>query len=131
LIVATALRKATVLVVEDDSDLRELYRSALVAAGYAVVSVADGLDALNRIETDLPELVVLDMALPLLGGRDVQHELKARPDLAHIPIVVVSGTDTRDLDPRGFDRVLRKPIDPDQLVGAVENCLREAWRYRF
>ena len=120
------LWKATVLIVEDDAGLRELYRTALIAAGYVVVDVGDGVDALRRFDAEtLPAAVVLDMDLPRLGGRIVQHEMKARPDTAHIPIIVVSGTDTRDLDPRDYDCVLRKPISPDALVEAVENCLRK------
>jgi CheY-like chemotaxis protein len=118
-----------VLVVEDDPTLRELYRSALRGAGYAVVAVADGLDALRRVERDAPDAVVLDLALPRLGGRDVQKELKSAPDTKHIPIVVVSGTDTSDLDPADFACVLNKPIDVDTLIVAVQNCLRRPRSY--
>jgi CheY-like chemotaxis protein len=112
-----------VLVVEDDPALRELYRSALRAAGYAVVAVEDGVDALRRVERGCPEAVVLDLGLPRLSGRDVQRELKSSPDTQHIPIVVVSGTDTSDLDPEDFACVLNKPISADALILAVQNCL--------
>jgi len=118
-----------VLVVEDDPTLRELYRSSLRAAGYAVVAVSDGLDALRRVEREAPDAVVLDLALPRLGGRDVQKELKSAPDTKHIPIVVVSGTDTSDLDPDDFACVLNKPIDVDALIAAVQNCLRRPRSY--
>ena len=118
-----------VLVVEDDPTLRELYRSSLRAAGYAVVAVSDGLDALRRVEREAPDAVVLDLALPRLGGRDVQKELKSAPDTKHIPIVVVSGTDTSDLDPDDFACVLNKPIDVDALIVAVQNCLRRPRSY--
>lgn len=119
-------RKATILVVEDEPGLREMYRTSLMVAGYTVVAVEDGIDALRRIEAEPPNLVVLDMALPRLGGREVQSELKSRPDTSHIPIVVVSGTDTRNLSPRDFDCVLRKPITFDALLEAVEDCLRRS-----
>jgi CheY-like chemotaxis protein len=112
-----------VLVVEDDAPLRELYRSALRAAGYAVVAVEDGIDALRRVERGCPEAVILDLGLPRLSGRDVQRELKSSPDTQHIPIVVVSGTDTSDLDPDDFACVLSKPISADALILAVQNCL--------
>jgi CheY-like chemotaxis protein len=118
-----------VLVVEDDPTLRELYRSGLRAAGYAVVAVSDGLDALRRVEREAPDAVVLDLALPRLGGRDVQKELKSAPETRHIPIVVVSGTDTSDLDPDDFACVLNKPIDIDALIVAVQNCLRRPRAY--
>jgi len=124
--VLNTTRKTTVLVVEDDSSLRDLYRTALMVAGYVVVAVEDGIDALRRLETVQPSLVVLDMALPRLGGREVQKELRSRPDTDQIPILVVSGTDTRDLHPREFDRVLRKPISMDMLLDAVHDCLRRS-----
>lgn len=118
----------TVLVVEDDSSLRELYRSALVSAGYAVVAVEDGMDALRRVERDVPQAVVLDMALPRLGGRDVHRELKSRPETSKIPIVVVSGTDISDLNESEYASVLRKPIHAEAIVYAVDKCFRRAQR---
>ena len=109
--------------VEDDHSLRDLYRSALRAAGYAVVGVEDGQDALRMVETGIPRAVVLDLALPRLGGREVSKELRANPTTQHIPVVIVSGTDTSDLDPGQFACVLKKPIDPDALVDAVQSCI--------
>lgn len=76
---SAALLERYVLVGENDASLRELYRSALRAAGYAVVAVEDGIDALRRVERARPEAVVLDLDLPRLSGRDVQKELKAGP----------------------------------------------------
>lgn len=112
------------LLVEDDRSLRELYRAALTSAGFAVVAVEDGLDALRRVEHTAPQAVVLDLALPRLDGRDVSRELRSRSSTRHIPIVVVSGTDTRDLNPADFACVLQKPIDPEAVVFAVERSLR-------
>ena len=126
--VLSASVEKCILVVEDDPSLRELYRSTLRSAGYAVVAVEDGIDALRRVERHPPDAVVLDLDLPRLNGRDVHRELKAVPDTQHIPIVVVSGMDTSDLDPRDFACVLNKPIDSDTLVVAVQNCLRRALR---
>jgi DNA-binding response OmpR family regulator len=117
-------RSSTVLLVEDDRSLRELYRAALTSAGFAVVAVEDGLDALRRVEHTAPQAVVLDLALPRLDGRDVSRELRSRSSTRHIPIVVVSGTDTRDLNPADFACVLQKPIDPEAVVFAVERSLR-------
>lgn len=118
-----------VLVVEDDAPLRDLYRVALRAAGYAVVAVEDGLDALRRVERGRPDAVVLDLGLPRLGGRDVHRELKASPDTKDIPIVVVSGDDTSDLSPRDFACILKKPTNVDTLIAAVQNCLRRSRRF--
>ena len=114
-----------ILVVEDDYALRDLYRATLRGAGYAVVAVEDGLDALKLMETcKPPRAVVLDLALPRLDGRAVSKELRANPATKDIPVVIVSGTDTSDLDPNQFASVLKKPIELDALVDAVERITR-------
>jgi DNA-binding response OmpR family regulator len=118
-------RRQAVLIVEDDPELRTLYRTALSLAGYAVVAVGDGIDALRHIESDPPDIVLLDMGLPLLGGRDVHMEIGSHVETASIPIVVVTG-DARGLNTSEYACVLQKPIDLDTLVRTVERCLREA-----
>ena len=115
-----------VLLVEDDPQLRELYRGALRAAGYAVAAVEDGTDALRQLEQSTPALVVLDLALPRLDGRDVNRELKARPETRNIPVVVVTGADISPDDAKDFACVCRKPCDAERLVEVVDQCLRRA-----
>jgi CheY-like chemotaxis protein len=118
-------RRPAVLIVEDDPELRTLYRTALSLAGYSVVAVGDGIEALRRIEAEPPDIMVLDMSLPRLGGRDVSLEVGSHAETAAIPIVVVTG-DARGLNTSDFACVLQKPIDLDTLVRTVERCLRDA-----
>ena len=115
-------RERVILVVEDDPELRTLYRTTLRSAGYAVFAVDDGLDALEYVEQTVPAAVVLDLGLPRLHGLDVQRELAAQPHTQNIPIVVVTG-ESGSINERDFSCVLRKPIQPDALVSAIENCL--------
>jgi CheY-like chemotaxis protein len=116
--------KPTVLIVEDDHGLRELYRITLMGAGYTVVAVEDGVDALRYIEGHTPNLVLLDLQLPRLDGRDVQRELAAHPETSGIPIVVVTGSDTRDLRRSDFSALLKKPVNPDSLLATIADALR-------
>ena len=116
-------RDKIVLVVEDDPDLRGLYRTALRAAGYAVFAVEDGVDALQYVEQTVPAAIVLDLGLPRLNGRDVQQEMAAHDGTRNIPIIVVTG-EAHNLDERNFTCVLRKPVEPEAVVEAVQNCLR-------
>jgi len=115
---------AKVLIVEDDPQLRSFYRSVLLVAGYSVVEVEDGIDALRLVETDPPDAVILDLGLPRLAGRDVKRELRAHAETRSIPILVVTGSDSRTLDPTDFRCVVRKPISAEGLVSALEQCLR-------
>ena len=116
----------SVLIVEDDPELRALYRAMLQMEGFAVVAVEDGIDALRHIEVDPPDALVLDLGLPRLGGRDVHREIASRTEMRDIPIVIVTGEPIDDLDPKDFACILRKPIDPQSLVSAVRDCLRNA-----
>jgi DNA-binding response OmpR family regulator len=115
-----------ILVVEDDPPLRELYRAALVAAGYAVFAVEDGVDALRFVEARTPAAVVLDLGLPRLHGRDVHREMAAQGLTQQVPVVVVTGSPD-DINEAEFSCVLRKPIRPDDLVNAVRRCLGGPW----
>ena len=111
------------LVVEDDSALRELYRSALRTAGFAVVAVDDGLSALRQVESATPTAVILDLNLPRISGRDVKDELQSHDDTHDIPIIVISGADTTDLDPADLACILRKPVNVEDLVDTVRRCV--------
>ena len=121
-------RRRTVLVVEDDAPLREFYQRTLALAGYVVVAVEDGIDALRRIDAGLvPSAVVLDLGLPRLNGFDVESELRSRADTGMIPIIVVTGIN----DPRGFSDhqfscVLQKPVAPEAIIYALEEYLRQS-----
>jgi DNA-binding response OmpR family regulator len=112
-----------ILVVEDDADLRRLFRTALSIAGYHVEEAGDGLDALHLVENHPPDLVVLDLLLRALDGLSVQQELASRALTRRIPIVIVTGS---GIDTSGLEVacVLRKPISPDELVRTVRQCLR-------
>lgn len=119
--------RQTILVVEDDEDLRRLFRTALVLAGYDVVEAGDGLEALLRIDQAPPDLVVLDIVLPRLSGIAVQQEIAAQAVTRQIPIVVItgSGMEPSEMDVACF---LRKPVSPEQLVEVVAQCLHSGAR---
>lgn len=111
-----------ILVVEDNADLRRLFRTALSMAGFDVDEAPDGIDALRMIENRTPDLVVLDLMLRSLDGMSVQQELAARAITRDIPVVVVTGSDLH-IAGANVSCVLRKPIMPDQLVETVRHCL--------
>jgi two-component system chemotaxis response regulator CheY len=114
----------TVLVVEDDHDLRHIFASALRFAGYLVQEASDGLQALQMIEGgDPPHLIVLDLYLPMLDGLSVRDEVLAHEETRGIQIVVVTGSSEDFGNRLSGDFVLRKPVTPDHLVAAVRDRL--------
>ena len=120
-------RKQTVLIVEDDEDLRRLFRTALTLAGYDVQEAGDGLEALHKIDHAPPDLVVLDIMLPQISGLVVKQEIAAHTVTRDIPIVIITGS-TIDLGNAGAACILRKPISPDQLIATVKSCLASGAR---
>lgn len=122
--------RRTILVVEDDEDLRRLFRTALVLAGYDVVEAGDGLEALLRIDQAPPDLVVLDIVLPRLSGIAVQQEIAAQAVTREIPVVVITGSamEADNLDVACF---LRKPVSPEQVVDVVRRCLASGARHVY
>jgi len=115
------MAKRRILVVEDDDALAKMYRSALCFAGYDVDVAGDGLTALEDIDEDHPDLVVLDLHLPQLDGDRILSEVAATPDTCNIPVIVVTGTDATGSV--GASAILRKPCDPGDLLALIAQKL--------
>jgi DNA-binding response OmpR family regulator len=112
----------TVLIVEDDSDLRQMLRTALAFADYRVIEASDGMAALQAIDRNPPDVVLLDLGLPVVTGAAVRQEIAAQAHTRHIPVVVITGEpgDHAALD---VACILRKPVDPDRVVSVVRRCM--------
>ena len=111
--------KPTILVAEDSTDSREMMQVLLEMKGYAVLSAADGVSAVDIALRNVPDLVLIDLQLPALDGLSVTRSLRSHHDLNDVPIVIVSGHDPARyrqaaLDAGCCDYIL-KPIDFDKL----------------
>ena len=115
-----------VLVVEDDRQAREMFRTALRAEGFNVVAVADGVDALEYLDAHTPAAVVLDLGLPRLHGRDVLAEMDAQGLTQMVPVIVVTGESKPLLNELDYACVLRKPVGPEELIASVRGCIEKA-----
>jgi len=116
---------ATVLVVDDDAKVRELLRQELEEAGHVVVEAADGRAALDAVRGQRPDLVVLDVMMPELSGFDVAAVLKADPETAGIPLMILSVVDDPERGVRlGVERYFTKPVDVRSLLSEVDALLR-------
>ena len=114
----------TILVVDDDEDLREIICGVLEDAGYDAASAGNGREALDFLRSSPPPcLVLLDLMMPLMDGLSFIAEKEADSELAHIPVVVITaaaGSRLRSIAPR---HVLPKPLKIEKLVGTVrEYC---------
>jgi PAS domain S-box-containing protein len=125
----TAAANATVLHVEDDAVNRQSLGWVLRAEGFRVLEAGTGTDALQLVDRQQPDLIVLDVGLPDMSGFEVCRRIKADPTTAAIPILQLSGhfVDARDrvqgLE-TGADAYLMKPVDPRELVAHLRALLR-------
>jgi phosphate regulon transcriptional regulator PhoB len=117
-----------ILVVEDESDIRELIRYNLSQEGFVVEEAADGAEALDRIERRSPDLMLLDLMLPRMPGLELCRRLRAQPETAQLPIIVVTAKGS-EVDrvlglEMGADDYIVKPFSPREVVARVKALLR-------
>ncbi len=127
----TAGTRTRVLVVDDDERVRTVVSWQLEADGYAVSQARDGVSALERIDADRPDLVVLDLSMPGLGGLDVLRRVRSTEShdgRSALPVIVLSGrsgeTDRIVGLDLGADDYLVKPFSPGELAARVRSVLR-------
>jgi two-component system cell cycle response regulator DivK len=119
-----------ILVVEDQEDNRRIIRDLLMSAGYELIEAADGEAGVRLAETERPDLILMDIQLPLLDGHEATRRIKQNPDLHQIPIIVVtsyalSGDDANAVA-AGADAYVAKPFSPRQLLATIRQFLPEA-----
>ena len=106
-----------VLVVDDSVDVTRMMELVLEPEGFEVRSAHDGPEAIEAARSQLPDVVLLDVGLPTMGGVEVAMELRITAGLEDALIVAVTGHGDEVLpDPSPFDHHLMKPVDPDRLV---------------
>jgi CheY-like chemotaxis protein len=119
-----------ILVAEDNAVNRELLRELLEARGYAVFEACDGQEALQMIEQSRPELVLLDIGMPVLDGFAVIRKIRENPRLAPLPVVAVTAYamrgDREKILSSGFDGYLSKPLNPASLTAELDRLLTKS-----
>ncbi|HTE46618.1 MAG TPA: PAS domain S-box protein, partial [Gemmatimonadaceae bacterium] len=122
---AAARQSAGILVCDDNADFREIMREMLEGRGYAVTTAASGSEAIERAVEAPPSVILLDMVMPGMSGRETLAELRANTITRHIPVVVVSGVTPLANPARiGAAGWVEKPIDEDALMQAIERVIK-------
>ncbi len=115
----------TILVVDDEADVRTFISAVLKKNGYEVITAHNGAEALKLAKEHQPALVVLDLMMPRQTGTDFYRKLSKDKELSKTPVIVVSGLSGRKLALKEPVAVFDKPIDPDEFIAAVEKGLGE------
>jgi two-component system, cell cycle response regulator DivK len=116
-----------ILVVDDNFDNRNIIAQMLRLSGFLVVVAGDGVQALELTEREEPDLILMDLSMPRLDGWSATARLKERPELAHVPVIAVTGHATRDDIDRALSAGCRdyliKPIDMEAMLRKVHGAL--------
>lgn len=114
-----------ILIVEDDPAITEVLGDLLSAEGYAVRTVGDGARGLEAVAEDLPDLVLADVMMPVMGGPEMLRRLRAAGH-EHLVAVVMSAARPPELDGLGVAAFVAKPFDVDELVALIEELIGPA-----
>ena len=116
-----------VLVVEDYQDAREMYAAYLSLSGYRVAEATNGIEAIEKTVELMPDIILMDLALPRMDGWEATKRLKLDPRTRHIPIVALTGHalagHAEGARLAGCDAFVTKPCLPDQLVAEIQRML--------
>jgi DNA-binding response OmpR family regulator len=120
---------AKILIVEDDRFLRELIARKLRNEGYEVIEAIDGEEGLKRIKEEKPDLVLLDLILPGIDGFEVLESAKKEPEIAPIPVIILSNLGQREEIERGLklgaiDYLIKAHFTPGEIIEKIKNILR-------
>ncbi len=123
-----------VLIVDDDPDALTLIGLTLERRGYTVLKAASGSEALNMIESEQPDLLLLDLMMPHMDGYEVCRRVKSDPHLSHVPIVMLTAKAQMASQVEGYrvgaDDYVTKPVHPDDLASHIQVVLEHAREYR-
>lgn len=119
-----------ILVIDDSGVIRKTVKDMLPAGKFEIVEAKDGVEGLNLIRKERPNLIMLDFILPKLSGWDVYQEIEKHPELRTIPLVVMSGRKEevtgKIQEPFEFFEFIPKPFDQKQLIAAIQSAMKKA-----
>jgi two-component system, cell cycle response regulator DivK len=120
-------QRPLVLLVEDQAELRQLYAQQLVICGFDVLEASNGADAITWTSSHAPDVVVMDLSIPVIDGWEATRRLKSNERTAHIPIMALTAHDgageLRQATEAGCDWFVPKPCPPDALIAEVRRVL--------
>ena len=128
-------KRAKILLIDDDIDIIEATTTVLESKDYQVISASEGEEGLRRARQENPDLIILDVIMPVKDGFTVAEQLKKDPALAGIPVVMLTGYSSKGGESsiprsRGYtleaEDYLEKPVTPQDLLAAVEKALKRA-----
>ncbi|MFP6582697.1 MAG: response regulator [Candidatus Hydrogenedentota bacterium] len=121
------MSKPSVLIVDDEPDIVALIERTLKSEGFDVYTAYDGISALDIAAVDKPQVIVLDIMMPMMSGYETCIQLKADPETRSIPVICLTSAHSQDVREKaqkaGAQALLIKPIMPQELVAQIKRYL--------
>lgn len=121
---------AKILIAEDEKDIRDLVVFSLTYGGFEAIGAINGIDAIEKATTELPDLILMDVRMPQMSGYEACEKLKSNPATRDIPVVFLSAkgqeSEIRQGLSAGAEEYILKPFAPDELVRRVQEILKRA-----
>lgn len=116
-----------ILVTDDDRDLVEALNTRFKSEGYEVVTAYNGEECLRKAKENCPDLIIMDVAMPVMDGYTVVTKMKEDEDLSHIPVIILTGKDQMEeiFMVEGVKEYVVKPFDFKDLTGMVKKIFNE------
>ena len=125
--VAKPRERPIVLIAEDERELRQLYAQQLTISGFDVIEAANGAEAIDLTSMRLPDVILMDLSMPVLDGWEATKRLRANTRTAHIPVVALTAHDgsgeLQRATSAGCDWFVPKPCAPDALITEIRRVL--------
>lgn len=119
-------RSVSVLVIDDDIDTHDMLSVLLAHGGYSVATACNGSEALKMLSSIRPEVILLDVEMPVMNGAEFREVQRRDKDLIRIPTIVMTGSREEPLLDPGVAEVLQKPFRSSQLVAAISRYCKPA-----
>ena len=117
------MTKKKILVVDDEKDIVEFLKDLLTDNGYAVSSASDGVDAMQHVQTEKPDLIVLDLQMPEETGTGFYRKLRHKREFEEIPVIILSGLAGRDVAVSKSVVVIDKPPKEEDILQEVRKAV--------
>jgi len=119
-----------ILVVDDEKDVLSLVRRVLIRGGFEVITASDGKEGLAKVYSEAPDLMILDINMPVMDGWEVCRKIRGDPLYKHLPIIMLTVKRTKKDQLKGLDlggdEYITKPFSPTELIARVKTVLQRA-----
>lgn len=121
------MEKYKILVVDDEPDVVEFLERTLKTEGFDVITAYDGISALDLVSAEKPDLVLLDIMMPMMSGYEVCQQIKSNPQTQSIPVICITSAHSHEARAHSFQvgavDVITKPFYPSELIARIKRFL--------